>query len=383
MKKIIFLIAVSLLLFGCTKNSDKNTEIKAIWISYIDYTQILWGNDQAEFELEVDKMYENIVDLGLNTIYVHASAFTDSYYDSKIYPSQYINTDIGSDIVFDPFKIMCDKAKEMDLRVEAWINPLRSFDVEKMENVPDEFIIKKWVNENSRNVVFYEGRYYLNPYYDEVKELVCSVVNEILVNYDVDGIHMDDYFYPDMVDESFDDIEFASSDLSLHDFRVNNVNELIESVSKTIKKHDKKLEFSISPAGNLEYSKYTIFGDVQNWVDNGYVDYIVPQIYFGYTNKAKPFLETLNEWQSVVQGTDVGLVVGLASYKINQESDSTDSEEWNTQTDTIAKQITDSKTVDNYLGYSLFSYYSMYHPDAEDISAINLQIENIKELNIK
>ena len=382
MKKIICLLSLVMLLTSCTKKGTDVEEIKAIWISYIDYTQILWGKSESEFVNEVDEMYENITDLGLNTVYVHASAFTDAYYDSEIYPSHYVSNDIGGDITFDPFEIMCDKADEYGLRIEAWLNPLRSFSKEDMAEVPDEFIIKKWANEGDRNIVLYDNRYYLNPCYDEVKDLVSAVVSEILDKYDVDGIHMDDYFYPDMVDESFDSYEFEKQDESLHDFRVNNVNELIQQVSKTIKKHDKNLEFSISPAGNLEYSKYTIFGDVENWVNNNYVDYIVPQIYFGYTNQARPFLETLNQWQEVVEGTDIGLVVGLASYKVNQESNDSDNHEWTNDNEIIAKQIIDAQEVDNYLGYSLFSYYTMYHPDSEDINAMNIQIENIKELNI-
>ena len=382
MKKITGLLAIMIMLTSCTSNKTDFDEIKAIWISYIDYTQMLWGHSQSEFETNVDVMYQDIVDLGLNTVYVHASAFTDAYFESDIYPSQYVSNNIGDNLDFDPLEIMCEKADEYELRIEAWINPLRSFDKDKMSEVPDDFIVKKWVNDDSRNVVWYENRYYLNPYYDEVKDLVSAVVSEILDNYNVDGIHMDDYFYPDMVDESFDSIEFSNSELSLHDFRTNNVNELIKQVNQTIKKHDKHLEFSVSPAGNLEYSKYTIFGDVENWVNNNYVDYIVPQIYFGYTNEARPFLKTLNQWQEVVDGTDVGLVVGLASYKINQPSSATDSDEWNNENDIIARQIIDSKAMNNYMGYSLFSYYSMYHPESEDINAINQQIENIKELNI-
>lgn len=380
-KIIIFLITIPIII-GCSA-APSIEEIRAVWVSYIDYTQILWGKSFSEFETSVDEIVDNCVEYNINTIYLHASAFTDAYYDSDYYPTQYVESQIGADLKYDPLEIFIEKAHAKNIRVEAWINPFRSFDQKKMETVPDSYIVKKWVNEGNRNVIFYKDRYYLNPAYEEVHDLILNVVSEIAQNYDIDGLHMDDYFYPDHVDESFDKLDYmvSESDLSLEDWRRNNVNELVEKIDKTLHKIDSDLWFGISPAGNLEYSRDSIFGDVEKWVEEEWVNYIAPQIYFGYTNKSRPFAATLQQWSDVVKGTDVQLIVGLGAYKINQENGNSDDEEWIEDSQILMKQIQDAKSASNYAGYALYSYHSMFRAEADDVQAVMSQLEDIKSLS--
>lgn len=380
-KIIIFLITIPIII-GCSA-APSIEEIRAVWVSYIDYTQILWGKSFSEFETSVDEIVDNCVEYNINTIYLHASAFTDAYYDSDYYPTQYVESQIGADLKYDPLEIFIEKAQAKNIRVEAWINPFRSFDQKKMETVPDSYIVKKWVNEGNRNVIFYKDRYYLNPAYEEVHDLILNVVSEIAQNYDIDGLHMDDYFYPDHVDESFDKLDYmvSESDLSLEDWRRNNVNELVEKIDKTLHKIDSDLWFGISPAGNLEYSRDSIFGDVEKWVEEEWVNYIAPQIYFGYTNKSRPYAATLQQWSDVVKGTDVQLIVGLGAYKINQENGNSDDEEWIEDSQILMKQIQDAKSASNYAGYALYSYHSMFRAEADDVQAVMSQLEDIKSLS--
>ena len=379
-KGIIFLITI-LILSSCSISNHPD-EIRAVWISYIDYTQILWGKSQSEFEHSADEVIDNCLDYKINTIYLHASAFTDAYYESEFYPTQYIGSSIGDELEYDPLEIFIEKAHEKNIRVEAWINPFRSFDKEKMESVPDSYLVKKWVNEGSRNVVYYKDRYYLNPAYQEVHDLILNVVSEIAENYDIDGLHMDDYFYPDHVEDSFDLKDYQKTDqsLSIEDWRRRNVNELVRAIDKQLDHIDRDLWFGISPAGNLEYSRDSIFGDVETWVEEEWVDYIAPQIYFGYTNQSRPFSATLSQWSDVVKGTDVDLIVGLAAYKINQKNGNSDDEEWISDHDILIKQIEEAKDKQNYRGYALYSYHSMFRADEEDVNAVMQQLEEIAEL---
>lgn len=380
-KKTIIFVIMILILNGCS-GAGSHDEIRAVWISYIDYTQILWGKSQTEFEQSVDEMIDNCLTYRINTIYLHASAFTDAYYDSKIYPTQYVGKTIGDALTFDPLKIFIEKAHKKEISVEAWINPFRSLDKEKMSTVPDKYLIKQWVNEGSRQVVYYKDRYYLNPAYQEVHDLILDVVSEIAENYDIDGLHLDDYFYPDHVDESFDFVDYQKTkqDVSLEDWRRNNVNELIKAIDKKLDRIDDKIRFGISPAGNLEYSRDSIFGDVEKWVSEEWVDYIAPQIYFGYTNQSRPFRETLSQWSEVVEGTNVDLIVGLGAYKINQKNGNSDDREWIEDDDLLKKQISESKEKKNYRGYALYSYYSMFSANEEDTSAVMHQLEEIAEM---
>lgn len=381
LKKYILLIITILILTGCFVNTEKD-EIRAVWISYIDYTQILWGKSQSEYEGHVDEMIKNCIDYKINTIYLHASAFTDAYYESKLYPSQYIGANIGDSLEFDPLEIFIDKAHQHEIRIEAWINPFRSFDQDKMKLVPNQYIVKQWVDQKSRNVIYYNDRYYLNPAYQEVHNLILNVVSELAENYDIDGIHMDDYFYPDHVDDSFDLSDYKKTDqsVSIEDWRRNNVNELVKAIDRTLEQIDDDLWFGISPAGNLEYSRDSIFGDVETWVKEEWVDYIAPQIYFGYTNQARPFSATLAQWTDVVKGTDVDLIVGLGAYKINQKNGNSDDEEWISDHKILMKQIEESKQKQNYRGYALYSYHSMFRGNEEDVEAVMKQLEDIADL---
>ena len=381
LKRIIIFLITILIISGCSVQS-KPEEIRGVWISYIDYTQILWGKSQSEFEQSVDQIIDNCIEYKINTIYLHASAFTDAYYKSDYYPTQYVESQIGADLKYDPLAIFTEKAHKENLRVEAWINPFRSFDEQKMKTVSSTYIVKKWVDEGSRNVVFYKDRYYLNPAHPEVQQLILNVISEIAQNYEIDGLHMDDYFYPDHVDESFDQVDYLESDtdLSLEDWRRNNVNELVEKIDKTLSKIDEDIWFGISPAGNLEYSRDSIFGDVETWVEHEWVDYIAPQIYFGYTNKSRPYAATLTQWSEVVKGTDVQLIVGLGAYKINQKNGNSDDEEWIEDSHILMKQIEDAKEAENYGGYALYSYHSMFRAESDDAEAVMSQLEDLKTL---
>lgn len=387
LKRMLILLLIGLLvMIGCnTSKSKKTSEIRATWISYIDYTNILWGKNEKEYRTEVDQMMLNLKELKINTIYVHASAFSDAYYPSEYLPtSKYITGTIGDPLQFDPFGILVTKAKEAGLRVEAWVNPLRSFTREQMQEVPESSIQRQWIKEGNRGLVFYKDRYYFNPAYEDVHELIVNVVKELVKNYDIDAIHMDDYFYPDMVDESFDETEYkqAGNGRSLGDFRRDNVTELVRNISEAIKKTDKDCEFTISPAGNIQYTTESIYGDVAAWIQSGYIDMVVPQIYFGYQHETLPFDVCLKQWEELVKGTNVDLIVGLAAYKINTIDNYAKSgkEEWLNESDILARQIEESRKVSNYRGFSLFSYNSIYYPDAESSTLVSKQIDNVKQL---
>ncbi len=384
---LLLLLAATLIVVGCNLKGRRfdQEEIRATWISYIDYTQILWGKSEEEYRSQVDRMIENLQSLKLNTIYVHASAFTDAYFPSEVYPSaQYISGTIGEPLAFDPFGILVEKAKAAGFRVEAWINPLRSFTQEQMETVPESSLQRQWIQENHRAIVYFKDRWYLNPAYLEVCETVSALVQELVSQYEIDAIHMDDYFYPDGVNESFDAPEYAAmaGSKSLAEFRKDNVNRMVEAISQAIRKTDKNCEFTISPAGNIQYTTESIYGDVAAWIKNGWIDMVIPQIYFGYEHETLPFDDCLRQWESLVEGTDVDLVVGLAAYKINTVDNYAKSgrEEWITDQYILSRQIQEARQALQYRGFALYSYYSIFYPEAENTHKVNQEIESVVEL---
>lgn len=365
-KKILKLVICLVLLASCTSKKESihiplQEEVKAMWFSYVDYQTFLKDVSKKDVEKEIDTILSNCESIGINTIFVHAVAFTDAFYDSKIYPkSNKLNQK-----EIDYLQIFVDKAHERNMHVEAWINPMRSVTVEEVALWEDDFILKQWINENNDSISSFEDRYYLNIATTESQQLILSVIEEIIKNYDVDGIHMDDYFYPVKVDETFDNNQFiGSSSDSLSDFRKYQVNELVGKIYNLV--HDNNLVFGISPSGNIEYSRDVIYGDTEAWINKGLVDYVVPQIYWGYTNKTKPFEPTLQDWQSLMGNTDTKLIIGLAAYKIGVESQDSDNEEWLNDPKILSKQIETSKTVKNYSGYAIFSYHSLFGENNEN-----------------
>lgn len=384
MRKFIIFLLIALM-FGCTPKSEDTVEIpkyddvviKASWFSFVDYRDNMQNMNEDVFNDEVDNIIDNLYNGGFNTIYVHAVSFTDAFYNSDIYPK----TLILPGIEYDPLKIFIEKAHKKGIRVEAWINPMRSYLVEELDKVDNEFIVKKWINEGKSYIRNVEGRYYLNPAYEEVNNLILSVVNELISNYDIDGIHMDDYFYPENISDDFDyEIynERCLNKCSLKEFRTSNVNNLVSLINKEVKK--KGIVYGISPSGNMSYSIDSIYGNFNDWVDAGIIDYLIPQIYWGYSHPTKPFLKTLEEWKEVVKDSDVDLIVGLAGYKIGVEDvyAKGGKTEWIDNNDIISRQINDSKNM-NLKGVSIFSYQSIYKPIKDVSDKVELEKNKLEE----
>ena len=242
------------------------------------------------------------------------------------------------------------------LSVHAWINPLRCQTEEEMKKLPNDYIVKQW-SESEKYAVNVNGRYYLNPAYDEVIQLICNDVDEIVRNYDVDGVHIDDYFYP-TTDETFDKAAFeASGHRDLSQWRLANCNKLVHSIYESIKRIDSKVLFGISPQGNVNANYNTQYADVKEWGGAvGYCDYIVPQIYFGFENVTCPFAETLTEWERLVTADSVSLVIGLAAYKQGTEdkwAGAAGEREWIENPDVIQRQI-ELVNESSAVGYALY-----------------------------
>ena len=199
---------------------------------------------------------------------------------------------------------------------------------------------------------------------------------------------MDDYFYPVFTEKNVESVfdapeykkqkEYSSSSDSIAEWRRNNVNMLVSDIYNTIKQKNKSVSFGISPAGNLSNlrSNLEYYVDIDTWVkDEGYVDYVMPQIYWGYTNTQAPFDKTLKEWEQLTKGTGVKLYVGLQLYRMGTtdqtQLDYAELQKANLITKQI-KEIEKSKTAE---GYCIFSYQYLdvdnktYQFDTNEFSA--------------
>ena len=295
--------------------------VKAVWISYIDFADILTGKSESQFRKNFEKVCENAVDFGINTLICHVRAFGDAVYPSEYFAWSQMVADVGKNPGFDPLKIMIEISHKHNLSFHAWLNPFRTFLNTQISKVPNSTIFKKWYNDSSkkgRYIVKEGDRWYYNPGEPEVRELILNGVKEIINNYSVDGIHFDDYFYPTMK-ASFDEKSYKaySGGKALDVWRRENITKFVKSVYDAVKEKNKNIVFGISPQANIENNMIEMYADVKLWATkNGYVDYLCPQIYYSYKSETLNFTTALNDWKNLVTASNVKLMVGLSPYRI-------------------------------------------------------------------
>ncbi len=355
-KKIISLIMIIIILLLtivlrvprqviAIENSD---EIRACWISYLDMKTYLKDLNEDEFRLKVNDMYDRIKENQLNTVIVQVRAMSDAIYPSDYFPwSEYISSDRMAPS-YDPLEIMVELADEKGLRFEAWINPYRvslsattteSFKATSYYNDYREFIME-YTNGSGETCLSYD------PCKTETIRLIVSGVKEILNNYDVDGIHLDDYFYVDGMAPDLD-----------REIRKENVNNMVKTLYDTIKSINPECELGISPAGNIDNARAQ-GADVDRWLsEEGYVDYIMPQIYWTDIFVAESgtvtfFTNKCNEWMEI-NVLNKPMYLGLALYRVGEES-SIDLG-WSMNKDNLATQYNSAKSL-GFDGYALFRY---------------------------
>jgi len=350
-------------------NEDvKDNEVRAIWLSYLDLKPMILNQSESNFRSNIKNSFNKINDAGFNTVYVQVRPFSDALYKSDYYPwSHIINGTEGVDPGYDPLYIMITEAKALNLKIEAWINPYRVRTNVMVEPLSENSSISRMIKENNRVTIRVNNTVVLNPAYENVQQLIINGVQEIIENYDVDGIHFDDYFYPSgdltLDREEYDAYVSQGGNLSHGDFRREQINMLIRNVYKTIKAYDASLTFGISPQGNFGNNYDETFIDIDKWVHSeGYIDYVCPQIYYGFENETSPFIKSISEWNDLVKDTNVKLYIGLAAYKIGLEDRwaGTGINEWKDKSDQLMEMINKSRKLINYGGVAVFRYESLF-----------------------
>ncbi|NLM12510.1 MAG: family 10 glycosylhydrolase [Epulopiscium sp.] len=363
----------------------KTEEVRGVWISYLDLQRVLSNKSKEEFRASIQGMFKNVKDTHLNTVIVQVRPFGDALYPSNYFPWSYIITGTeGVNPGFDPLAIMLEEAHNKGLRFEAWINPYRIRAGSK-KPLSERNQALTWLMDGSNRVIELNSGIYYNPASQDVRELITKGVMEIVKNYDVDGIHFDDYFYPTTSLE-FDKIDYQryveeGGILSLGDWRRENVNQLVKSVYSSIKAYDSSIRFGISPQGIIEKNYNEQYIDVEKWLSSsGYVDYICPQIYFGYNHSTQPYDKLLKQWGALIKNEEIDLYIGLAAYKLGNEDTwaGNGKSEWIGTTNMLQRMITDGRNQSHYGGFVLFRYDSLWNPPLNFKPQIDREIDSIR-----
>ena len=349
------------------KKEDNNIinnfeEDRYVFISYIDYSY-LKGKDENSLKEEINKMVLNIKENNLNGIILQVRAFSDAIYYSKIFsPSLHIVNNENDKLKLDMLDYFIKLSHENNIKLIAWINPYRIRSNNDISSISGNNIVNKYLNTSS--VEIKEGIYF-NPANDEVLDLIIKGVLEIVKNYDVDGILYDDYFYPsktcDLNDYKLYKINGGLK--SLEDFRRDNINKLIRKTYEKVKEVNSDVLFGISPSGNMNNNYNAEYLDINYLIENKIVDFIMPQIYYGFDNTNLPFVNTVNSWSNLVKDTNIKFYVALALYKSGLEDKyaKTGINEWINNNDIISKQIIVSRNTYNYEGFSIFRYDYLFN----------------------
>lgn len=373
---------------GVNNTVASPNETRAIWISYLEFQSILQGKSKSQFTNSIKEVFSNIYENGFNTVYVHVRSHSDAMYKSNIYPwSVYCTGTEGVNPGFDPLKIMVKEAHTVGLRIEAWINPYRVKSSNNTSKISKNSPAYRWLNTDKVVILNGKGIFY-NPADEEVIDLIVGGVEEIVANYNVDGIHFDDYFYP-TTDYSFDKSYYekyksGGGTENLESWRRHNVNTLIERVYASIKALNSSCRFGVSPAGNMDQNYNTLYCDVKTWVSNsGYVDYICPQIYFGFNNKSRAYLLVLDEFSRMITNKNIELIVGLSAYKIGTEdtyAGESGKTEWQNNDNILSRQVIAARKENSYSGFALYRYDSIFNPTKSVEETVKTELKYLKDI---
>ena len=299
-------------------------EYRAVWISYLEWQSADFSSEGA-FRAQMGSWFDQYTAMGLNTVLAQVRPFGDALYPSAIFPWSSVCTGTqGLAPGFDPLAVLVEEAHARGLRLEAWLNPYR---LALNDTVPGAFSTDNLATVHPEWVKQAAGGQYLDPSRQDVRDCIAAGVQEILDGYAVDGIHLDDYFYP-TTDEAFDAAEYAAAgtDLSLEDWRRENVNALVRQLYQLVHAGGRTagaVPLGISPQGNNDNNYAQQYSDAALWLSTpGYIDYAMPQVYWGYgyttgSGSTRFAFENITaEWLALPRAEGVALYFGLGAYRI-------------------------------------------------------------------
>lgn len=368
---LMLLMTIILLQTEHTQAQSPKREVRAAWIASVE--NIDWPSkkdltpevQRKEFITLIDRLKE----VGINAVVVQIRPCADALYDSKLEPwSRYLTgkQGVAPAPFYDPLLFMIDECHKRGIEFHAWFNPYRALKDTSYTDIDSLHVIKKhpdWI-------VTYGNQQYFNPGLPQTREFVVKVIQDVVKRYDVDGIHFDDYFYPYKIKgKDFDDsLTFAAYPRGFaasqrEDWRRDNVNIIIKMLSDSIRAAKPYVKFGISPFGiwrnvgkdprgsqtNGGSNYDDLYADILLWMQNRWIDYVVPQLYWHIGLNVADY-KTLAEWWSK-NSNGTPLYIGQGYYRVDPKSKTP---QWADGKE-IARQIEVNRTIPAIEGSFYFS----------------------------
>ena len=394
-------------------------ELRGVWVTTVR------NNDfpsPAVFEhgFNVDQFKKEFADIlatcrkfKLNALFFQIRPEGDAFYPSGVNPwSKYLTGEQGvapGVRDFDPLTYIIDETHAAGMEFHAWLNPYRlTPTTAKAKDKKAALALLSPVHYARRHpewTFFFNGQLFLDPGVPAVTDFMVKTVDEILNNYNVDAIHLDDFFYPYPYPENGKMITFAEvapdkktykkyrvdAEQTIDKWREANINGLVYQLHKTIQRYNyankKHVEFGISPFGiwasdkeapggsktsPAQLSSLKEYVNSKLWIEAGWIDYIVPQVYWAFSDSLSPFDVVAKWWNDVVAKTGVKLYVGLGLYLYEEDQFWQDPEE-------IVHQLNFIRTLPNVNGFVIFTYHNL----VEELSTNSVLKQALDEMQRK
>ena len=337
----------------------KKNEFRGIWVATVENIDFAAHKDAESFKKDFTTLADKLKNAGFTAVIFQVRPLNDAFYPSKFAPfSRYLTGVEGQGVPsFDPLKFMVAETRKRGLEFHAWLNPYRvtngtplstaeyvkTLAENNFARLHPEYVLSVPV-QGGKNLMI------LNPGEPAVRIYLANIVQELITNYDIDAVHFDDYFYPYCGVGESDRATYKkyskNTSLAIEDWRRMNVDIFIRGLHLLIREHNranvKNVRFGISPFGiwanrtpfaatpaereklkNVKSQKtgsltrgsqsyFTQYADTRKWVREGWIDYIVPQLYWSFAHKKAPYAALADWWADTVKGTNTALYTGLS-----------------------------------------------------------------------
>ncbi|AOK32608.1 MULTISPECIES: glycoside hydrolase family 10 protein [Burkholderia] len=316
-------------------------EFRAFWIASVK--NIDWpsrpGLSAAEQQTELREWFDEAVRLNYNAVILQVRPVSDSFWPSPFTPwSEFLTGAQGADPGYDPLAFALTEAHRRNLELHAWFNPYRATrttDLDALAPTHPARLHPDWL-------VRYGNQFYFNPGIPAAYEHIIDAIMDAVGRYDIDGVHLDDYFYPyPIADQTFDDaaayMRYGAGFATLADWRRHNVDVFVETLAQRIKAAKPWVKFGISPfavwrnastdpqgsqtsAGAQTYDD--LYADTRRWLRENWIDYIVPQVYWAQGFPPADYDKVVPWWAEQVRRSRAHLYIGQAAYKVGASTQS-------------------------------------------------------------
>jgi len=326
---------------NCNQSANAQRQLRAAWIATVTNTD--WpskpGLPIETQKEEFTRLLNGLQQMHMNAAIVQVKPTADAFYPSQYGPwSEYLTGVQGKDPGYNPLTFMISESHRRNLEFHAWFNPFRI----SMQSDIHKLVANHPARQHPDWVVSYGGKLYYNPGVPAARTFVINSILEVVKNYDIDGVHLDDYFYPykiagrDFPDQATYQQYGAAHFRNKDDWRRDNINQFVQDLAHAIKQAKSYVKFGISPfgvwrnksvdptgsdtrAGQTDYDD--LYADTRTWLRKGWLDYIAPQIYWNIGNPPADYEKLVHWWAQEVRGRRVQLYIGQAAYKITSWQD--------------------------------------------------------------